>query len=84
MIQIASRPDLPAAVMDEFFLGPTLEEQALGLERITSGFTGYNQLRIENGIAHIYLVGHAPRTAPPTRLPSRSWPTCFRFPKSTT
>ena len=54
---VAPGSDLPAAVLDEFFRGPTPEEQALGLERITSGFTGYSLLRIENGIAHLYLVG---------------------------
>jgi hypothetical protein len=54
---IASTGDLAAAVLDEFFLGPTPEEQARGLERIASGFTGYRDLVIEDGTAHIYLAG---------------------------
>src|SRR3972149_3444371 len=35
-------------------LAPT---RALGLERIDSGFTGYSNLSVEEGIAHLYLVG---------------------------
>jgi len=44
-------------VLDEFFRGPTPAERALGLERIDSGFTGYSNLSVEEGIAHLYLVG---------------------------
>jgi hypothetical protein len=54
---IPTTDDLAAAVLDEFFLGPTPEEQARGLERIASGFTGYRDLVIEDGIAHVYLAG---------------------------
>jgi hypothetical protein len=54
---ISTTEDPAAAVLDEFFLGPTPEEQARGLERIASGFAGYRELEIEGGIAHIYLAG---------------------------
>lgn len=47
----------PEAVLTEFFAGPTPEEQAQGLEAITSGFTGYSALQIQDGIARVYLTG---------------------------
>lgn len=47
----------PDAVLAEFFTGPTPDEQALGLEAITSGFTGYSALQIQDGIARLYLTG---------------------------
>jgi hypothetical protein len=49
--------DPPQAVLTEFFVGPTPEEQAQGLEAITSGFTGYSALQIQDGIARVYLTG---------------------------
>lgn len=49
--------DLPLAVLDAFFAGPTAEEAANGLEAITSGATGFSELRIEEGIAHVTLEG---------------------------
>jgi hypothetical protein len=54
---VAPGRDLAAGALDEFFRGPTPEEAALGLERITSGFTGYGALVVEDGVAHIYLLG---------------------------
>jgi len=49
--------NLPEAVLTEFFRGPTDQERAQGLELITSGFTGFSSLRIEDGVAHLYLTG---------------------------
>jgi len=54
---VPSTANLAHAVLDEFFRGPTPAERALGLERIDSGFTGYSNLSVEEGIAHLYLVG---------------------------
>jgi hypothetical protein len=48
---------LPQAVLEQFFKGPTQDEQELELEAITSGFTGLRSLVISNGYAHIYLEG---------------------------
>ena len=48
---------LPEAVLAEFFKGPTEAEQAQGLEALTSGFTGYSSLKVQGGVAHVYLVG---------------------------
>lgn len=44
-------------VLDLYFAGPTSEEQAAGLKLLTSGFTGVDELEIEDGIAHVYLEG---------------------------
>lgn len=49
--------DIPEAVMQEFFEGPTEEEREQGLELIASGFTGFSSLTIEDGIARIFLTG---------------------------
>lgn len=49
--------NLPEAVLTEFFKGPTAEEARQGLEAITSGATGFSELRIEEGIAHVTLEG---------------------------
>jgi len=54
---VAPTSNLLEAVLAEFFRGPTDQERAQGLELITSGFTGFSSLQIENGVAHIYLTG---------------------------
>jgi hypothetical protein len=54
---VAPSANLPEAVLTEFFKGPTEEERAQGLDLITSGFTGFSSLKIEDGVAHIYLTG---------------------------
>ncbi len=53
----AAGADLPRAVLDEFFKGPSAEESARGLEAITSGFTGYSSLEVQGGIARVHLTG---------------------------
>ena len=54
---VPAEANLPRAVLEAFFKGPTSEESGMGLEAITSGFTGLRELRIETGIAHLYLEG---------------------------
>ncbi len=49
--------NMPEAVIDEFFEGPTAEEREQGLELIDSGFTGFSSLTIEDGVANIHLTG---------------------------
>ena len=49
--------DLPGKVLEELFRGPTPEEQQTGLRLVDSGFNGFSQLRIEGGVAHVYLTG---------------------------
>jgi hypothetical protein len=55
--RVEAGDSLPQAVLVEFFRGPTGEERALGLESVTSGFTGFQALAIEDGIARVYLTG---------------------------
>ncbi len=47
----------PEVILDEFFIGPTLEEQAQGLIAVTNGATGFSSLVVHNGVAHVYLEG---------------------------
>jgi hypothetical protein len=54
---VPATANLPEAVLQAYFEGPTAEEQAEGLEAITSGFTGYSRLEVQDGIAHLYLTG---------------------------
>lgn len=55
--QVPAGANLPEAVLAAFFKGPTAEEQAQGLELITSGFTGWSSLEVQDGIAHLHLSG---------------------------
>jgi len=54
---VPATADPPAAVLTEFFKGPTAEERRRGLDAITSGFTGFSRLEIRDGIARVYLTG---------------------------
>ncbi len=54
---IPTSEDLPALVLEQLFLGPTAEEQADGLALVTSGATGFTDFRLEEGVAHITLLG---------------------------
>lgn len=49
--------DLPRAVLDLFFHGPTQAEVSGGIRAWTSGFTHVRDMTIENGIARVYLGG---------------------------
>jgi hypothetical protein len=49
--------NLPLAVLDAYFAGPTAEEYDQGLRLLSSGFTHVRQLTIECGIARVYLGG---------------------------
>jgi len=49
--------NLPEADLRELFRGPTVEERSQSLELINSGFTSFSSLRVENGVAHVYLTG---------------------------
>jgi hypothetical protein len=54
---VPAAADLPRAVLDQYFLGPNADEQAQGLKLHTSGFTGVRDLKIENGVASVYMAG---------------------------
>ena len=49
--------NLPLAVLEAYFAGPTVEEYQLGLRMLGSGFTSVRQFSIEDGIARVYLGG---------------------------
>jgi hypothetical protein len=54
---VSNHGNAPEAVLRAFFAGPTEEEQARGLEAITSGSTGFREVDIQDGIARVYLEG---------------------------
>jgi hypothetical protein len=47
----------PEVVLEEFYLGPNLEEQAQELMAVYSGSTGFQSLVVQDGVAHVYLAG---------------------------
>ncbi len=47
--------NLPLAILNAYFAGPTQEEYDQGLRMHGSGFIRVRELTIENGIAHVYL-----------------------------
>lgn len=49
--------NLPLAVLEAYFAGPTSAEYDQGLRLLSSGFTHVRVLTIENGIARVYLGG---------------------------
>jgi hypothetical protein len=55
--QVPAKADPMRAVLDQFFLGPTPEEFNTGLRLVSSGFTHVRDLKVENGIARVYLGG---------------------------
>jgi spore germination protein GerM len=55
--QVPATDDPIRAVLDNFFLGPNPVEVANGLRLVSSGFTHVRDLKIESGIARVYLGG---------------------------
>ncbi len=55
--QVPAEADPTRAVLDQFFLGPTPDEFNAGLRLVSSGFTHVRDLKVENGIARVYLGG---------------------------
>lgn len=55
--QVPAEVDPMRAVLDQFFLGPSPEEYNTGLRLVSSGFTHVRDLKLENGIARVYLGG---------------------------
>jgi hypothetical protein len=56
--QIAGTNDAMAAALDQYFAGPTVEEQNRGLELTRNGFAGYRRVQFANGVVSVYLSGN--------------------------
>lgn len=54
---VPANSDLPRAVLDEYFKGPTPAEYSQGLRPLNSGFTHVREFELENGIARVHLGG---------------------------
>ena len=49
---------LPQTALDEYFKGPgSTERFSFGWIALYNGFTGYSNLEIRDGVAHVYLTG---------------------------
>ncbi len=59
-----SSEDFPAYVLGQYFKGPGYTEYLRGYSSVTNGFTGFNQLQIENGVARVYLTGKCQSPGP--------------------
>lgn len=55
--RVVSKVTPARGVLDAMFQGPTAAERAQGLALVSSGATGFHKLRIENGVAHVELLG---------------------------
>lgn len=56
--QIAGTHDVMAAALDQYFAGPTVEEQNRGLQLTRNGFAGYRKVEVANGMVAVYLAGN--------------------------
>lgn len=54
---VPATDDIPSTLLEQLFLGPTLEEQSQGLALVLSGTTGFSDFYIQDGVAHIFLIG---------------------------
>ena len=54
---VAKSPAIATAVLKEYFKGPTPQEQAQGLVRLSNGVTGFSSISISNKVAHVRLKG---------------------------
>jgi len=54
---IPIRDDIPAAVLEQLFLGPTSDEKSQGLRLVLSRTTGFSDFYVQEGVAHIFLTG---------------------------
>ncbi|HEY5902839.1 MAG TPA: hypothetical protein VIU39_09810, partial [Anaerolineales bacterium] len=55
--QVPSSMNPVVGVLDEYFRGPSAEEQSRGLSAIWNGFVGYRRVDYSNGILEVYLSG---------------------------
>ncbi|MBR2980050.1 MAG: GerMN domain-containing protein [Myxococcaceae bacterium] len=55
--RVVSKVTPARGVLDAMFQGPTDAEYAQGLVFVSSGATGFQRLRVENGVAHVELTG---------------------------
>jgi hypothetical protein len=61
-VRWARTSELPGAILNEYFKGPGATERWWGYISLYNGFTGYNQLEITDGVAHVRLTGHCQAT----------------------
>jgi hypothetical protein len=72
---------LPEAILTEFFNGTTPDEEALGLQALTSGFTGLRRLEVADGIAHVFLDGECNSLGATYTIAQPIMANLFQFPE---
>ena len=45
------------AALDQYFIGPSVEEQSRGLAALRNGFVGHRRVEFVNGVLSVYLAG---------------------------
>jgi Ig-like domain-containing protein len=56
--QIPGGPNLVLSTLDEYFRGPTLDEQARGLVAFRNGYVNYRRVDFAGGVLSVYLAGN--------------------------
>ncbi|MFH1185627.1 MAG: NBR1-Ig-like domain-containing protein [Chloroflexota bacterium] len=51
-----------AAALDQYFIGPSIEEQSRGLAALRNGFVGHRRVEFVNGVLSVYLAGNCQPT----------------------
>ena len=60
--QVPGGSNLLAAALDEYFLGPSIEEKARGLVALQNGYVSYRRVEFINGVVYVYLAGNCKPT----------------------
>ena len=60
--EIPGSANTMAVALDEYFRGPTVEEQSQGLMVLRNGFVSYRKVELINGILSVYLAGNCQPT----------------------
>ena len=74
------RPATESSALQRLFAGPTQAEQARGLRFVTSGASGFRQLKIRHGVARVRLTGGCNSGGSATTVATEIMPTLRQFP----
>jgi Double-GTPase 2 len=74
------RPATESSALQRLFAGPTQAERARGLRFVTSGATGFRQLRIHHGVARVQLTGGCNSGGSAITVATEIMPTLRQFP----
>ena len=81
---VPASTDVPRAVLEQLFLGPTAEEVTQGLAVVLSGTTGFSDFTVQDGIARIYLTGECSSGGSTYTIANLIFANLEQFPEITT